>query len=453
MVLVPSAQLTIDQIRAVAGRRWKTFLLANLVVIAISIIGAYTLPRRYVSTTRILVQRDEVLNPLVSYTMAISMVSEDRLRSFNDIIFSRKTSQVLIDSLDLLKGVNSVQEKDAVLRAVQGNIEIDRRGSDAFTISYTDTDPVRAQRAAALVAAFFIKTNTEVENRRNDLSVKFFDQKLEEYREKYEASQKIFVSVLQQRVDSLDKQANFLYARLDDVNKRIADIDNRVRSYQEALALLRDISDSLNTPRSEQALFDLQHEDLPYVTELRGLVGKLEELARRYTVRYPEVERLEGQIMELLGRIRVSLESELPKQQAQRWELEEKRAGIIDDLKNSSEIQKTDEDKESNYALYRRLYDDMKVKLEQAQTTLDLSARGAGQYIILDPALLPTVPTKPNRALIIGGGVGLGLLIGVLSVIAAELLDTAVRAPVDVERYHKPVIAFIPYAEFEEIED
>jgi capsular polysaccharide biosynthesis protein len=51
------------------------------------------------------------------------------------------------------------------------------------------------------------------------------------------------------------------------------------------------------------------------------------------------------------------------------------------------------------------------------------------------------------------GGLGLGGLIGVLSVIAAELLDTTVRAIVDIERYQKPVIAFIPDAEYEEIED
>jgi succinoglycan biosynthesis transport protein ExoP len=453
VVFVRSAQVTIDEIRSITRRRWKLFAFSSLIVIVISIIGAYTLPRQYVSTTQILVQRDEILNPLVSYTMGVVLASEDRLRTFNEIIFSRKMSQVLIDTLGLLKNTNSVAERDALLKTVQHNIEIDRRGSDSFTISYSDTDPVRAQRAAALIAEFFIKTNTEVENRRNDLSVQFFEQKLAEYREKYEASQKVFVSVLQQRVDSLPTQANSLYAQLDDVNKRIADVDKRVQSYQGALALLRNVSDSLNTPKGQQALFDLQHEDLPYATDLRGLVGRFEDLARRYTLKYPDVERLEDQIVQLLDRIRASLESELPEQQEQRWQLEEKRARVIDGLKNSSVVQKEDEDKESNYNMYRRLYDEMKVKLEQARTTADLGKKGASQYIILDPAVVPTQPTKPNRIMLIVGGFGVGILIGVLAVVAAELFDTTVRAPIDIERYHKPIIAFIPYAEWEDVKD
>ncbi len=87
-----SAQVTIDEIRAVTRRRWKLLVFASLTVIILSIIGAYTLPRRYVSTTKILVQRDETLNPLVSFSMAVTLASEDRLRTFNEIIFSRRMS-------------------------------------------------------------------------------------------------------------------------------------------------------------------------------------------------------------------------------------------------------------------------------------------------------------------------------------------------------------------------
>jgi len=422
-------------------------------VIVFAVVGAFTLPRKYVSYTTILVQRDETLNPLISFSMAVTMASEDRLRTFNQIIFSRKTAEMLVDTLGLGKGAKPGPEREALIKAVQRNIEIERRGSDSFTISYTDSDPVRAQRAASLVAEYFILTNTGVENRRNYLTVKFFEEKLEDYREKYEATQKEFVSVLVQRLDSLPTEARSLYSKLDDVEKKIGEIDKRIASYREVLGALREFPDSLHTEHGKQTLFDLQREEMPYAADLRGLLAKHSELTRRYTPKYPEVERVQEQVVELLGRIRVNLESELVKLRTVRLELEGKASQIVDDLKHSSVVQKSDEDKESNYGIYRKLYDEMKVKLEQARTTLDLSARGAGQYVILDPALLPTVPTKPNRPLIIGGGAGLGLLLGVLAVIAAELFDTSVRAPVDIERYHKPVIAFIPYAEFEEIED
>ncbi len=442
-----------DEIRAVLGRRWKLLVFTSLTVIILSIIGAYTLPRRYVSTTKILVQRDETLNPLVSFSMAVTLASEDRLRTFNEIIFSRRMSQVIIDSLHIDKDLKSQAERDALHKKVQGNIQIYRRGSDSFTISYADTDPMRAQRAAALIADYFIKTNTEVETRRNELTVQFFEKKLEDYRQKFQETQREFVSVLAQRVDSLPRHVQALYTQLEDINKTITDIDLRMRNYREALEALRQFPDSLHTETGKQALFDLVRSDLPHAADLRGSLLKYEDVARRYTGKYPEVEALEQQILQILTRIRLSIESEISKQKELRWELENKGSQVVDDIKRYSVVLKVDEDKESNYGIYRKLYDEMKVKLEQARTTRDLGSRGANQYIILDPADLPTQPSKPNRRLIIGAGVGLGLLLGILSMIAAELLDTTVRSPVDIEKYRRPVIAFIPYAEYEELKD
>jgi len=57
---------------------------------------------------------------------------------------------------------------------------------------------------------------------------------------------------------------------------------------------------------------------------------------------------------------------------------------------------------------------------------------------------VPVEATKPNRPLLIGGGFGLGLFMGLLAAVAAELMDTRVRSPLDVEVYGKPIVAFIP---------
>jgi len=441
------------EIRGVFRRRWKLLVFASLTMAILSVIGAYTLPRRYVSTTKILVQRDETLNPLVSFTMAVTLASEDRLRTFNEIIFSRRMSQVIIDSLRLGQDLKSQAERDALHKKVQGNIQIYRRGSDSFTISYADTDPIRAQRAAALIADYFIKTNTEVETRRNELTVQFFEKKLEDYRQKFLETQREFVSVLAQRVDSLPRHVQALYTQLEDINNTITNIDGRIRNYREALEALRQFPDSLHTETGKQTLFDLIRLDLPHAADLREPLLKYEDVGRRYTGKYPEVEALEEQILQFLTRMRLSIESEISKEQARRWELESKSSHVVDDIKRYSVVQKVDADKESNYDIYRRLYDEMKVKLEQARTTRDLGSTAANQYMILDPAIIPTEPTKPNRKLIIGGGVGLGLLLGVLSMIAAELLDTTVRSPVDLEKYRRPVIAFIPYAEYRELKE
>jgi uncharacterized protein involved in exopolysaccharide biosynthesis len=81
-------------------RRRKLWIGVPLVVVsAICTVGAFILPRRYESNTTIWVQRDEILNPLVSFTMAVQLASEDRLRTFNEIVYSRQTIEALLDSL------------------------------------------------------------------------------------------------------------------------------------------------------------------------------------------------------------------------------------------------------------------------------------------------------------------------------------------------------------------
>ena len=85
----------------------------------------------------------------------------------------------------------------------------------------------------------------------------------------------------------------------------------------------------------------------------------------------------------------------------------------------------------------------MKVKLEQAITARDLGTASASQFIVIDPALLPTKPTKPNRPQLVLAGLAVGLFLGFVTVLLKELLDTTVRTPRDIEVYQKPVIAFI----------
>jgi capsular polysaccharide biosynthesis protein len=48
--------------------------------------------------------------------------------------------------------------------------------------------------------------------------------------------------------------------------------------------------------------------------------------------------------------------------------------------------------------------------------------------------------------MLIPAGLGLGFLLGVLAAVLAELFDTTVRLPKDIEIYEKPVIALLPDA-------
>jgi polysaccharide biosynthesis transport protein len=440
-----SAQITLREVIGVFRRRMKLILLPMLIVTALCLVGAYTLPRKYESSTTIMVKRDEVLNPLVNYTMAIAMAQEDPLSTFNEVIYSRTTIRSLIDSLGLGKDIKSEGQRQALIKSIQQNVDTEhKRGSESFSITYVDTDPWRAQRAASALSNIFIQTSQQIENQKNDLAVQFFEKKLEEYRQKFESSQKEVVSVLQQRINELPTESRALYTQVEAYDHQINDIDTRIKTFQEQLVILRTFPEAMQTETGKQNLFNLQRIDLPFVDELRALLSKYDQFTQRYTRKYPEVEKLEMQISSLLERMRKAVENEIAKQQTQRWDIEKRRSQLVDDLKRSSVTQKVDQDKESNYGIYRNLYDDMKLKLEQARTNRELGSGNANQFVIIDPAVVPTLPSKPSRSLIVSGGFVLGLLLGVLTAFIAEIIDTTIRTTQDIAVYQKPVIAFIP---------
>jgi len=439
-----SGQITLREVASFARRRKKLLLYPAAIVWGLCVVGAFLLPRKYESSTTILVQRDEILNPLVRYEMAVAFATEDRLASFNEIIYSQSTIQALIDTLGLGKEVRTEEQRQELIAEIRKNIETDRRGSSSFEISYTDTDPYRAQRAATALANLFIQTRLRVENQRNEMAVQFFENKLEEFRQKFESTQKQLLEVVERRIGDLPTESRAMYSQIEITDRQLAELGAQIKTYRQQLILLRSYPDGLRTETGRQGLFDLARSDIPYATDLRPLLTKYWEYFQRYTSKYPEVEKLEAQITELLSRMRAIVESEIVKLEATRWDLEKRRNQLVDDLKRTSVLQRIDQEKESNYGIYRSLYDDMKVKLEQAYTTRDLGRQGAKQFIILDPAIVPTKPTKPNRTLIIFGGLVLGLILGFLSATTVEFFDTTIRTARDIEVYQKPVIAYIP---------
>jgi uncharacterized protein involved in exopolysaccharide biosynthesis len=442
---VSPAQVSFQEILSVVRRRKKLLILPAVLVTGLSVAGAFLLPKKYESSTTILVQKDEVLNPLISYEMAVAMASDDRLRTFNEIIYSQTTIQVLIDSLRLGEDVETETEQQELIKEVRKRIETTRPGAESFRISYMDSDPVRAQRGAAVLANHFMTTILGVENQRNELAVRFFTNKLEEYRKKFEESQETLIPVMRQRVEETPVTNLALQTQVEDLDAQKLTLEEQIEEYQHGLTLLRQFPTALRTAKGKQTVFDLGRLKLPYVEDLRAVLVKYDEYInlRKYTSSYPEVAKLESQILALTKRMREAIQDEMPRQQRLRSELDIRRGQLVSNLKQSTVAQHVDQEKVSSSDIYRDLYEEMKVKLEQARTTYDLGKRGENQFIILDPPVVPRKPAKPNKALISLSGLALGLMLGILCTVTAELRDTTIRSPKDLAVYNKPIVAYI----------
>jgi hypothetical protein len=296
----------------------------------------------------------------------------------------------------------------------------------------------------SFLARTFIDIRIKGEARRNELTVEFFEKKLKEYQEKFESTQHDMVSLLLQRMRERPTGSSGLSSRLEDLDKQIQRMDDKMHVDEQALTKLSEFPEGFRTDQGKQALAELRRTDLPYVDELRSALQQYDEVSSRYTPLFPEVGKAENEILELLRKMRVAVESERTGMAIQITQMQASRRRTVDELMKYSVDQQEDLGKKSNYNLYQRLYEDMKTKLEQAKISQELGKNAENSFIIIDPARVPAKPSKPNQPLIIAGGGLFSVLLGIATALVAEFLDTRMRSLADLEVFHVPVIALLP---------
>ena len=89
----------------------------------------------------------------------------------------------------------------------------------------------------------------------------------------------------------------------------------------------------------------------------------------------------------------------------------------------------------------------------RAEQGVDVEVAAKGERVVLiEQAAVPSFPTAPNRKLIAGGGVFVGSALAAIFFIITELVNSAIRRPVDLTRaLNIQPLATIPYLEEESV--
>lgn len=439
-----AAHVKLSEIISIIKRRKRLLIIPPILVTIICTIAAFTLPRKYEAWTTILIRKDDVLNPLVKIDMAVSMVSDDRIRSFGDIVYSTSTVQAVVDSLRLDAGMTTETERQYQLNNLKGRIGYANLNESTVRIIVEGDDPVFVQQATGIITRKAIRTMIQVENQKNEMTVRFFQEKLQEYQEKFEISRQAILPVLQERIAEMPAGQGTLVSEINQISGQRQDIEAKLEDYRRALTMLGQFPEALRTESGQRSLSSLQRYDLPFSSDLKPLITRYSDMSRRYTSNYPGMVDLESQILEMLNNMKDVLSYEIPEQTSLLADLNREHGRLVASLQQSSVVKRMDHEKESSYDIYRRLYDDMKVKLEQARTNRELRKMGEEQFVVIDPPVVPTRPTKPNRVMVIMAGMIFGMVLGAVAVVLSELFDTTINSPDDLKMYKAPVVALIP---------
>ena len=266
----------------------------------------------------------------------------------------------------------------------------------------------------------------------DELSVKV--RRSEDARIEYERNNQIW---------AVDDKNNVTTERLSDLNKQLTDAQ----------------SDSLK----KQALYEFAKSgDLDAVPQLRdnsalqGLQTKRADLSIQYTdavnqygPNFPKVQRLQEQMKavdEQIVRERKGIIDQLESDYREAKQHEELLSKALDEQKAEVSVMSG---KMIQYNILKReaeanktLYDSLQTKLKEAQISSGLKS---SNIRIVDPAMVPSTPSRPAKTRNIALAILVGLVGGIGLALLREYLDNTVKTPDDVETLTDlPSLAVVP---------
>ena len=329
--------------------------------------------------------------------------------------------------------------------AFLGSLSVKRIPSTSLMeVSFESTNPQLAARILNAHLDNYIEQNYKSRYEATAEATKWLQSELDELSVKVRRSEDARIAYERNnQIWAVDDKSNVTTQRLADLNKELTDAQ----------------SDSLK----KQALYEFAKAgDVDAVPQLRdnsvlqGLQTKRADLSVQYTdavaqygPNFPKVQRMQAQIKDLdeqMTRECKGIVVQLENDYREAKQHEDLLSKALDEQK--TEVNAMSE-KMIQYNILKReaeanklLYDSLETKLKEAQISSGLKS---SNLRIVDPAMVPSTPSRPAKsrnialAFLVGlvGGIGLALL--------REYLDNTVQTPDDVETLARlPSLAVVP---------
>jgi len=382
----------VDYLRVIR-KRIRIIILSFILVISSTIFFTTRQTPIYTSSCKIKIeQRKSVAEAL---TELITWSPGDEMASQANFIKSYQIMEKVAIKLKLIDEAKTEEEKKdsrriAIIKGLQAKINTEQvEYTNIIAITSTSSDPEEAAILVDTVANVY--RNTHFENKTKEAS------QLEEFVENQLNNYQI----------DLQKSENEL---------------QRFRQ-ENPLIVERDIT-SVSPIQSDPRITSLQE-------EIVNIELLLVSLKSTYTDEHPEVQAVRRKLDES----KKNLDKSISQLTEQHKDLSAKEIKLIQ-LKRNVKVA------EDIYLMFRTKHEEARI----------LVAEEAEDVEIIEPALLPTRPIKPNVNFNLIIGIFSGLLVGLILAFVTESFDTSIGRIDDIEELIKvPVLGIIPNTTMEKI--
>jgi capsular exopolysaccharide synthesis family protein len=350
------------------------------------------------------------------------------------------------DQLPLLSTTSEPIARPGILGAFKGALSVKLvPNTRLLDVTFEATDATLAARVLNVHLEAFKSQNFNSHLASSMDASGFLASQLEETRQKFEAAEeKRLKYERENQIWTVDEKQNITTQKLSEIDKELtaaqadrikkqADFDMAKAGNVDAVPAIRE-SPQITTLTAKQSELRQQ-----YIAETTSKLGP----------NYPSVKALQEQIKNLDQLVENEKKNIIGRIE-QEYRTAAQRESLLTDALDKQKIEANSmaeklvqyniliRDAEAN----KQLYDGLSQKLKEAGISAGLHP---SNIRVIDPAMVPSTPSRPNRARNILMAFLVGLVGGLGLAFLREYMDNTVKTPDDIERLAKlPSLAVVP---------
>jgi len=464
-----------DYWRVIVRRKW-TIILSLIVITTSAITFSFLRTPIYEASTTLYIKEGEVggAMDILGGGGPTGLSSQTILNTYKEILKSRTVLGEVVKKLNLdKKSENKEKSFYEIIEDLREKISVDTVvNTRLLEVTVSSPDPEMAKKIANTVAEVFIRRNISSQRRESNAALSFLSDQVEKVGERLrEAEERLKEYKEKESFGELSEQARLLVNQLSELEG----------SYQQAKISREEIEARLLEIRNQLREVDREWvsstiiSNNPIVQNLRAQLTNLQirlaQLEREFSPQDPQIIQVKAQIEETKRQLQnevetvvsskvstispvytqlytklVNYETEVNALRAK----EEALKDLISRYRNKVEqlpeqelkLARLERDVKVNESLYITL-------LEAKNKTEIQSASEIGSIEVIDPAIKPIEPVKPNKKLNTLVGLVLGLFCGVGLAFVREYMDKTIKTEDEIRTLlGLPVLGIIPRFNF-----
>jgi uncharacterized protein involved in exopolysaccharide biosynthesis len=490
-----------DYVHAIARRKALLFGVA-IPIAVLAILLALTLPDVYTSSGLVEIDEPSATQPLsMQAGNGESDYADQYVQNLKGIVLTDNNLRKLNQTHDLYP---DIEDDHAMLARLRRDINVsivttpildprtgrERDVVDAFTVSYDNRVPEKAQKGAQWLVTAFLAEHRRQRQGRASNAAEFYAKEAERIRKDVAKLEAKIAEFKRANYGQLPELTEVNMSMMDRTESQIAANDMQARSLRQDrvflaaqleqqraqgtdAASLRQLEDQYARMRST---YDESHPDmialrrqidaLKYGTsaaagtslrsQLNAKRATLAEARQRYGEEYPDVKKLQRDIATLEARIKagekgdveladgtpvgmqlrtqiIAIDSQLASFAAQNSALRAKLNGLEKNVTETPQVEREYANMTRDLTVAREKYEQLLNRQMDAEVSEAAIVGGrADEFRLVQSPMLPGMPSKPQRLAILLIGLVAAVVLGLTTTVAAEAFDPKVRGARDV---------------------